>query len=74
MSTFLVLLRKMIWFTLIAYMASGCFNERGISLRYYNGCEEYYDVQGYLHKKCDPNLMDYKELYTPPSPTRGNVE
>jgi hypothetical protein len=41
---------------------AGCFNERGVSLKYYNGCEEYYDMQGYYHKKCDPNLLDYSDL------------
>jgi predicted GNAT superfamily acetyltransferase len=45
---------------------SGCFNERGVSLRYYNDCEEYYDSQGYYHKQCDKNIADYsdaKEVY-----------
>jgi hypothetical protein len=37
-------------------------NERGISMRYYNDCEEYYDVQGYYHKKCDKNAVDYKDV------------
>lgn len=41
---------------------SGCFNERGVSLRYYNDCEEYYDAQGYYHKKCDKNMVDYSEV------------
>lgn len=41
---------------------SGCFNDRGISARYYNDCEEYYDSQGYYHKKCDPNMVEYSEI------------
>lgn len=41
---------------------TGCMNERGISMRYYNDCEEYYDVQGYYHKKCDKNAVDYKDV------------
>ncbi|MDD5053349.1 MAG: hypothetical protein PHO27_11510 [Sulfuricurvum sp.] len=41
---------------------SACFNERGISAHYYRDCEEYYDLQGYYHKKCDKNLLDYKEI------------
>ena len=48
----------------------GCVNERGVSLRYYNDCEEYYDVQGYYHKKCDDNIVDYsdvKKALTPPA-------
>lgn len=38
---------------------SGCVNRRGISATYYNSCEEYYDYQGYYHKKCDDNLIDF---------------
>jgi len=47
---------------LLVLLFSGCFNDRGISLRYYNDCEEYYDVQGYYHKQCDKNLVDYKDI------------
>jgi len=53
---------------LIAF--TGCMNERGISLRYYNDCEEYYDLQGYYHKVCDKNIVDYKDFkgtFTPAS-------
>lgn len=49
---------------------SGCFNDRGVSLRYYNDCEEYYDLQGSYHKKCGENIVDYqdvKEALTPAS-------
>lgn len=63
---------------LTSLLLAGCFNDRGISLRYYNNCEEYYDLQGYLHKKCDKNLADYREIYeavkTPEKPTNGAVE
>jgi hypothetical protein len=31
-------------------------------MRYYDNCEEYYDVQGYYHKKCVPNLVEYSEI------------
>ena len=62
---------------LIPILFAGCFNERGVSLRYYNDCEEYYDMQGYYHKKCDPNLVDYadiKEALQPvQDPKRGSV-
>lgn len=47
---------------LLPMLMSGCFNERGVSLKYYNNCEEYYDMQGYYHKQCDKNLVDYKEV------------
>jgi hypothetical protein len=56
---------------------AGCFNERGVSLRYYNDCEEYYDVQGYYHKKCDKNIVDYsdisKALESNQNPNHGSV-
>ena len=36
---------------------SGCISKRGISTKYYNDCNEYYDYQGYYHKKCDDGGM-----------------
>jgi hypothetical protein len=47
---------------LLPLFITGCFNERGVSLRYYNDCEEYYDAQGYYHQKCDKNIVDYKDI------------
>ena len=47
---------------LLVFGFSGCFNDRGVSMRYYNDCEEYYDAQGYYHKKCDPNMVEYSEI------------
>lgn len=56
---------------------AGCFNDRGISLKYYNDCEEYYDAQGYYHKQCDKNFVEYKEiqevLQPAQKPTIGSV-
>ncbi len=49
-------------FFLLPLFLSGCFNDRGVSLKYYNDCEEYYDAQGYYHKQCDKNIVDYKEV------------
>ncbi len=49
-------------FLFLAVGFTGCFNERGVSIRYYNDCEEYYDAQGYYHKKCDPNILEYREI------------
>lgn len=57
-----ILMRKHYLLLLLPIMFAGCFNDRGISLRYYNDCEEYYDAQGYYHKQCDKNLVDYKEI------------
>lgn len=72
---------------LLPIFFTGCFNDRGISLRYYNDCEEYYDTQGYYHKRCDKNLADYSEikdeiksdikaiLFVPEEPpSRGSVQ
>lgn len=50
------------WLVISGIFLSGCFNDRGVSLRYYDNCEEYYDLQGYFHKKCDPNLFDYSDV------------
>ncbi|MDQ1263185.1 MAG: hypothetical protein QG559_186 [Campylobacterota bacterium] len=42
---------------------SGCMNKHGISAKYYSECEEYYDMQGYYHKKCgDDDIITYEEL------------
>lgn len=62
---------------LLPILMSGCFNERGISLKYYNNCEEYYDLQGYYHKQCDKNIVNYQEVIDTIQPTqnpaRGSV-
>jgi len=53
-----------IYFTIILlFIFSGCVGREGVSLKYYNDCEEYYDMQGYYHKKCDDNMMlKYKTI------------
>lgn len=53
---------KSLLFLFAMILFTGCFNDRGISLRYYNNCEEYYDVQGYYHKKCADNIVDYSDV------------
>ena len=53
---------KQLLLFLAVLVFGGCFNDRGISMRYYNDCEEYYDAQGYYHKKCDDNIMDYSDV------------
>lgn len=54
---------KIIIFLSTIFFLSGCANKRGISLQYYNDCKEYYDVQGYYHKKCDDtNTLPYKSI------------
>ena len=70
-------MKKTTLLCLLPIFFAGCFNERGVSLRYYNDCEEYYDAQGYYHKKCDKNLVDYKEitdaLQPAQNPEKGSV-
>lgn len=47
--------------TLIVF--TGCVNKHGISLKYYSDCEEYYDLQGYYHKKCgEDDIITYKKM------------
>ena len=72
-----IFMKKHIFLVLVPFIVAGCFNERGMSLRYYNSCEEYYDMQGYYHKKCDKNLLDYQEVIEAvqpaQNPARGSV-
>lgn len=69
---------KIIFFILLAIFFSGCVNDRGISMRFYNDCVEYYDAQGFYRKKCDENIVDFadvkKALQTKPNPKFGSVE
>jgi len=55
---------KIVLMIIIPLFFTGCLyvNNRGISNNYYNGCHEYYDSMGIYHKKCDKNLIEYKEV------------
>jgi len=69
---------KIILFILSIVIFSGCVGKRGVSLQYYNDCQEYYDLQGFYHKKCnDNNMVTYKEvkedLKEKPKKPAGNV-
>ena len=55
-------MKRKFFLLVLPLFVSGCFNEHGVSLHYYSDCEEYYDAQGYYHKKCDKDLVQYKEL------------
>ena len=55
-------MKRYILLLLLPLLFAGCVNSRGISLKYYNDCEEYYDVQGYYHKQCDKNILDYSDV------------
>ncbi|MDD5716195.1 MAG: hypothetical protein PHW64_00195 [Sulfuricurvum sp.] len=64
---------KKYYFLILLLIFTGCFNDRGISGRYYSECEEFYDTQGYYHKKCDKNIIDYSTLRSSTNPQRGSV-
>ena len=50
-------------FSLFFLFATGCVNKHGISAKYYSDCKEYYDLQGYYHKKCgEDDLITYKAM------------
>lgn len=72
-----LLMKKIHIYLLLPMILTGCLNKTGISGRYYTNCEEYYDSQGYYHKQCDPNLIDYHEIQekimSDPNPQRGSV-
>ena len=54
---------KLILLLLFTIFVTGCVNKHGISLKYYSDCKEYYDMQGYYHKKCgDDDIITYKEM------------
>ena len=48
--------------TILAFLFSGCVNRRGVSAKYYNDCNEYYDSKGYYHKDCDENIIEYEDV------------
>ena len=42
---------------MMVLLVSGCVNKHGISAKYYSECDEYYDMQGFYHKKCGKDDM-----------------
>lgn len=60
-----MLFKSMIKIILIitALFFTSCMNKHGISTKYYSDCKEYYDLQGFYHKKCsEDDIITYKEL------------
>jgi hypothetical protein len=54
-------MKTSILFLFFLFFLSGCVNKHGISAKYYSDCEEYYDLQGYYHKKCgEDDIVTYK--------------
>ncbi len=54
---------KIFLLTMGIFIFSGCVGREGISLKYYNECEEYYDMLGYYHRECDDSMMlKYKTI------------
>jgi hypothetical protein len=48
---------------ILLLLFSGCVNKHGISAKVYSDCDEYYDLQGYYHKKCgDDDIVTYKAI------------
>lgn len=46
---------------LLPFLFTACVNRHGVSLKYYSECKEYYDLQGYYHKKCgEDDIVTYK--------------
>ena len=56
------MLRTLSLLLALSILFGGCVNRRGISTTYYNECREYYDVQGYHHKVCDKNMVEFDDL------------
>lgn len=77
MDTIAAMIRLLLGLPFLLLLFGGCVNDRGISARYYNDCREYYDMQGYYHKECDKNIVDYKDVgdifKKPPPPQTSNV-
>lgn len=45
------------------FLLSACVNKHGISAKYYSDCTEYFDFQGYYHKKCgEDDIITYKKM------------
>lgn len=55
-------MKKYFLLVIVVALFSGCVTKRGISLRYYNECSEYYDLQGYYHKDCPESVVEFPEI------------
>ncbi|MCD6259196.1 MAG: hypothetical protein J7J31_06280 [Helicobacteraceae bacterium] len=54
---------KIVLLSIFFLFLTGCVNKHGISAKYYSDCEEYYDLQGYYHKKCgEDNIVTYEDI------------
>jgi hypothetical protein len=57
------MIKTILFLISLSILFSGCVNKHGISAKYYSDCKEYYDLQGYYHKKCgDDDIVTYKEM------------
>ncbi len=65
---------KLLFLTITIFLFLGCANKRGISMKYYNDCQEYYDLQGSYHKECDENMLEYKDLKKPFQSTKETIK
>jgi hypothetical protein len=56
-------MKKIYLFSFVALIFfNGCFNKRGFTMTYYSDCEEYYDLQGFYHKKCGNEIFTYDDV------------
>ncbi len=53
---------KLLLLIITLLLLVGCANKRGLSMKYYNDCREYYDLQGTYHEVCDENFIEYEEI------------
>ena len=60
-----IVMTKLLLLSITVLLFLGCANKRGISMKYYNDCREYYDLQGSYHKVCDENIIEYEDLKKP---------
>ncbi len=57
------MIKTILFLSILSILFSGCINKHGVSAKYYSDCKEYYDLQGYYHKKCgEDDIFTYKEV------------
>ena len=57
------MIKTILFLSILSILFSGCINKHGVSAKYYSDCKEYYDLQGYYHKKCGKDdIVTYKQI------------
>ena len=52
---------RKILFILILIFLTGCFNQNGVSVKYYDDCHTEYDYYGNYETVCPYNFYNYKK-------------